>query len=308
MEFCPGCGKKSNSVCKDCRPQKEIEVKEIIIKVCVDCNKYFYKNKWKKYKELNDVIIKITNDSVKEEITNITPILEDIPIKPGVQREIGVQINLDGEISIIPAFIEVTYCNVCSKQKGDYFEGVLQLRNIDDNILNYVQHYCKNYSIFISKEKKVRNGYDLQISDKKKTHNLMSSLQKNFGGSVKINPQVFSQDRQTSKVIYRVNFYYEAPDYKIGDIIKIENKVIHIHKISKTISGIDLKTEKSISVDAKKESTLLIKQKTTVSRTHPNIEVLDPETYQSVPVQNKKKVSMGEKVDIVNENGLFYLI
>lgn len=308
MEFCPGCGKKSNSICKDCRPQQEITVKDIIIKVCVDCNKYLYKNKWHKYKDLNDVIINITKDSVKEDITNIIPLLEDIPIKPGVQREIGVQINHDEEISIIPALIEVTYCNVCSRQKGDYFEGTLQLRNIDDNILKYVQNYCKNYSIFTSKEKKVKDGYDLNISDKKKTHNLMSSLQKNFGGTVKINPQVFSQDRQTSKVIYRVNFYYEAPDYKIGEIVKIDNKVIHIHKISKTISGIDLKTGKNISVDVKKECILLKKQKTTISRTHPNIEVLDPETYQSVPVQNTKKVCMGEKVEIVNDNGLFYLV
>lgn len=308
MEFCPGCGKKSKGICKECRPQKEIEVKDIIIKVCVECQKYFHKNKWHKYKDLNDVVEIITKDSVKEKIDKIIPLLDNMPIKPGVQREIGVEIHVNGEVSVIPASIEITYCNVCSRKQGDYFEGILQLRNIDDNILDYVEKYCKNNNIYIPKNEKVKNGYDLQISDKKRTHNLVASLQKNFGGIIKINPQIFSQDRQTSKVIYRVNFYYEAPNYKIGDIIDIEDKVIHIHKISKTISGIDLKTGKKANIDAKKDFVLLKKQKTTVSRIHPHIEVLDPETYQSVKTENNQDLNLGQKVTIVNNKGLFYIV
>jgi NMD protein affecting ribosome stability and mRNA decay len=308
MEFCPGCGKKSKTICKDCRPQKEIHVKDIVIKICADCKKYFYHNKWKSYKDLEDVVKKITRESVKEKLTSIKPILEDIPEKPGVQREIGVKIIFGDSEAIIPASIEFTYCNVCSKKQGDYFEGILQLRNIDENILNFVKRYCKKNKVFLPEEKKVKNGINLKISDKKKIHNLIPLLQKNFGGITKENAQVFSQDRQTSKVVYRVNFYYEAPDYKIGDVIKIDNKVIHIHKISKTISGIDLKTGKKTNVDAKKDYTVLEKKKTRISKVHPNIEVLDNEKYQSVPVQNKKKVKNGEKVTIVKDKGLYYLV
>ncbi len=308
MEFCPGCGKKSKTICKDCRPQKEIHVKDIMIKICADCKKYFYHNKWKKYNDLNTVIKKITKDSVKEKLTKVTPILEDIPIKPGVQREIGVRVEFEDVNAIIPASIEITYCNVCSKKQGDYFEGILQIRNIDENIMQFIKKYCQDHKIFIIEEEQVKNGYNLKISDKKKVHNLISALHKTFGGITKENAQVFSQDRQTSKVVYRVNFYYEAPDYKLGDVIKIDNKVLLINKISKTISGIDLKTGKRTSVDAKKEYKVLEKKKTRVSKTHPGIEVLDPETYQSIPVQNKKKVKNGEKITVVDADGLFYLV
>jgi NMD protein affecting ribosome stability and mRNA decay len=308
MEFCPGCGKKSKGICKECRPHKEIEAKKILIRICVECQKYFHKNKWHKYKEVEKAVEKVTRESVKERLTKVTPILKDVPVKPGVQREIGVEIVVKDDVSVIPANIEITYCNNCSKKQGDYFEGVFQLRNIDENIFEFVKKYCKNHSIFIIKEEKAKNGYDLKISDKKKAHHLAVSLQKSFGGILKINPQVFSQDRQTSKIIYRVNFYYEAPDYKIGDVVKIDNKVIHIHKISKTLTGTDLKTGKSTNVDSKKDYSILIKEKTTVSKVNPQIEILDPETYQSVKTENKADVKLGEKVTIVNDNGLFYIL
>ena len=154
MEFCPGCGKKSNTICKDCRPQKEIHVKDISIKICADCKKYFYHNKWKKYKDIDSVIKKVAKESVKEKLTKVTPLMKNIPIKPGVQREIGVEIEFNDIRAVIPASIEITYCNVCSKKQGDYFEGILQLRNIDNNILDFIQRYCKNHKIFIVEEKK----------------------------------------------------------------------------------------------------------------------------------------------------------
>ena len=309
MEFCPGCGKKSKSICKDCKPQKEINAKDIYIKLCVECSKYFYKNKWHKYTELSTVIKKITKESVNEKIDSINPILNDLPVKPGVQRELGVELIIGDDKFIIPANIEVTYCNICSKQQGDYFEGTLQLRNVNENIIMFVKKYFKKNSVFISKENKVRNGYDLTVTDKKKLQTLGSMLQKNHGGILKITAKHFSQDRQTSKFVYRVNAFYEAPDYKIGDVISVEKKVILIHKISKTIQGLDLRQNKNTTIDIKdKEFEVLKPTKTRISKIHPSIEVLDPVTFQSVPTVNQKLVKNGEKVRIVNDNGLYYLL
>jgi NMD protein affecting ribosome stability and mRNA decay len=48
--------------------------------------------------------------------------------------------------------------------------------------------------------------------------------------------------------------------------------------------------------------------KTTVSKLEPQIEVLDPDTYQSVPVENSKKLKLGEKVKVVKDKGLFYVL
>jgi len=131
-------------------------------------------------------------------------------------------------------------------------------------------------------------------------------LQEKFGGTLKVSPQHFSQDRQTSKVIYRVNVYYEAPDYRIGDVLQIANKLLHVKKVGKTVSGPDLRTGKRLNVKLK-DYKVLKPIKTTVTKIHPNLEVMD-ENFQSVPVQNKKDVKHGEKVKIINDNGSYYLL
>lgn len=312
MRFCPGCSKKLEKgiFCKKCKPVVELEVKHIHVKICTNCNKYFHKNIWQKYNNLDRAVIKVTRDSIKgSKGLFINPLLPKIEKKPGLTIEFEIEVTRGEDVFDVPSKLEFSYCNNCSKQQGDYFEGVLQLRNIDDNILDFTDNYLKKNKVFVSKEKKQKKGFDFNISNKNKIKQLALLLQKKFGGIIKISPTLHTRDKQTSKNVYRVNVYYEAPDYKLGDVVKVENKLIFVKRMGKTITGIDLKSEKKAAVDMKnKEHSVLIPKKTTISKVHPNIEVLDPETYQSVAVYNKKKVELGEKVKIVNDNGKVYII
>ncbi len=305
MEFCPGCGKKSKGICRDCRPKKQIKVKDILIKICSGCKKYFYKNTWHNYRDLDAVIKKITKDSVKEKVDSAIPLDYELKRKPGVNLDIGVEATIGEDVFLLPASIEVTYCNICSKKQGDYFEGILQLRNPNMKLIGYVHSYCKKNNMLVN-EKKAKNGLDIKITDRRKIQELGHNLQKQFGGTLKINPQTYSKDRQTSKVIYRVNVLYEAPDYQKGDVIKQENKLVLIKGLGKNITGIDLKTGKKTSI-APKDYKVLKSKKTTISKVSPNLEILHPETYQSVAVENPKKLNHGEKVKAVEDSGLFYL-
>jgi len=312
MRFCPGCGKKleKSKFCNKCKPIVSLEAKHINVKVCTTCDKYFYKNTWKKYNDFERAIIKVARGNIKDsKEMYVKPLLPKIEKKPGLTLDFEIKITRDEDVFDIPAEIEFTYCITCSKQQGDYFEGALQLRKIDDTILDFVDKYLKKKNVFISNEKKQKNGLDFNITDKNKVQEVGHLLQKKFGGILKISPRLHTRDKQTSKDVYRVNVYYEAPDYKFGDVVKVDNKLILVKGMGKTITGIDLKSSKKVSVDMKNKEYNLIKPvKTSVSKTHPNIEVLDPETYQSVNVENKKKVKAGEKVLVVNDKGLFYLI
>ena len=309
MEFCPGCGKKSKTICKDCRSVKEIKTKDIHVKLCADCKKYFLKNKWHSYKKIDDAIIRIAKESIKEKTSKIKPELKDVKINPGINVDFPVKVTIDNEIFHLPATLEVTYCNNCAKQQGDYFEGILQLRNVSDEIMKFIRKYLKKNSIFTPDETETKNGIDIKITDKRKVQHLGQELQKKFGGIVKINAQLYSHDKQTSKDLFRVNVYYEGPQYKKGEVVKVDNKVILIKKLTKTIVGIDLKTGKKVSVNLKNKDIEVLKPvKTRVSKIHPNLEVIDPETYQSVNVENTKKVKQGEKVKVVNNHGQFYII
>ena len=314
MRFCPGCGtkiKKNERYCLDCKPKENLNVGKINLKICSSCHKYLHKNKWNKFENLEGAIISVTRDSIKGSTKdlNFKPILEKFDINPGIKRKFEVEISRDNDLFIVPGKLEISYCDNCAKQQGDYFEGVLQLRNVNDKIIDFIKDYLKNNNVFISKESKQPNGYDITVSDKKKIQNLGSMLHKKYGGTLKISPRLHTRNKQTSKDVYRVNVYYESPNYKVGDVIKVENKLIFIAGIKKNIIGKDLPTGKNMSVDlSNKEYEILIPKKTTVSKIHPNVEVLDPETYQSIPVQNSKKVKQGEKVKIVNDHGLFYII
>jgi NMD protein affecting ribosome stability and mRNA decay len=185
----------------------------------------------------------------------------------------------------------------------------LQLRNVNDEILDYVESFVRKNNISIAKKTLIETGYDLDISDQRKLQSLGKNLQKNFGGILKTSIRQFTQNRLTSKQVYRVNVYYESPLFKKGDVLKIDKDLFLVTSISKDISAIDLNRDKKRKIDLKnKEFSILAPEKTTVLKIYPTVEVLDPDTYQAVPLQNKKEVKIGEKVKIVNDNGLFYIV
>lgn len=353
--FCPSCGKKSNGFCDDCKPIEEIKAKEINIKICSLCGKYFKNNKWlfsndflvnnnynnNHNKNKHDTNIKDTSKYVtisnkdistynkinyKKIIENIakSKIKDNVEIdfsnfnfneinnkkKPGVNIDIILEVIKDNKISYIPVKIIFTYCPNCSKKNSKYYEGTLQLRNTNDEIISYVENYIKKNNISIANKIQKNNDYDLDISDQRKLQNLAQNLKKNFGGELKISIRQFTQDRLTSKQIYRVNALYEAPDYKKGDVIKIENNLYLITNLQKSISAIDLKTGKKSTLNKIKDYEILKQYKTKITKIYPDLEVLDPETYQSVPVINKENLSfkISENVKIINDNGFYYII
>jgi NMD protein affecting ribosome stability and mRNA decay len=311
MRFCPGCGKRisdDKTFCENCQPKKEIKVKDITVKFCCNCRKVFRKNKWTQINNMEDAVIAAAKDKIKEK-ARLSLEFPKIQFKPGLNYDIDINAEIKNDMFVIPARIEMTYCDICSKKQGEYFEGELQLRNITPEIDSFIKEYIGDTELFISDRKKNRNGIDLKLSDQKKLQNLAHQLQKRFGGQLKISPRIYSKDRQSSKEIYRVNAFYKAPDYHAGEAVKIDNKIILVSDVKKNISGTDLKTGKKVSVNPdNKEYEILKPEKTTVSRIYPGIEVLHPETFQSIPIKNKKKLSLGEKVKVVDDNGSIYVL
>src|SRR3989338_1314624 len=95
--------------------------------------------------------------------------------------------------------------------------------------------------------------------------------------------------------------------FKIGDIIFIDNLVVKVTEVSKQVYGTDLKFDKKISIGYKrKDIKVLTPVPTNVVKDYPHIEVMHPETYEPVRVENtKKNVKAGDDVKIVilEENG-----
>lgn len=186
---------------------------------------------------------------------------------------------------------------------SQYFQGILQLRNPSKEVEEFIE---KKY-LQISKKMKVRNGYDYYMKSNKFSRKLARILQEQFGGIVKESPKLFSRNRQTQKAIYRLNVLFKLLNFRIHDIIVIDNNPVKVSNVWKKISGTNiLNGKKGVFKLEDKEYKIIKPMNTQVIKIHPQIEILD-EDYQPVKVKNKKEVRLNEKVRVINYKG-YYLI
>jgi len=128
-----------------------------------------------------------------------------------------------------------------------YYEGILQLRNVTDEVLDFVEESIDNDGkVFIPKVIKSRNGVDLHVSSRKFLVKLGRKLQEKFGGEVKVSKKLFTRNRQTSREVHRVNLLFRMCKYKLGDIFEFKGDELKVIKMSEKIHCKNVKTGKKI--------------------------------------------------------------
>jgi len=133
--------------------------------------------------------------------------------------------------------------------RQDYFQGILQLRNPSDDILEYVYNQVdQDDSVAITKVKKLKTGLDLYFTSQKYLQALGKKLQSRFGGELKVSSKLFSRNRQTSKDIYRVNVLFRMPSFRKGSIITYRGDRIQVISVNKRIYGKSLSTGKKVHI------------------------------------------------------------
>lgn len=321
---CINCGKKAviNNLCKDCFLEKNpliINIKKIKIKKCIKCGSYFLNNKKINIGNYNEIKKRLKNFIVFNPEYSETDFEVSININNHKKEVFQFVIEAKGkknnllfnDFYEIDVNIEKFICDRCSRIESKYFTGILQLRNINNEILEYLERIIKEKNIIITKKKKVKNGIDLYFYDKHKILQISELLLKNFGGFVNKGAKLFSKDRQTSKEIYRLNVCYIAPKYKLHDIIISNDKVYKIIKLGKRIKVIDLSTGNKTSL-ANSEYHILKKEKVKVIKTYPKPEILT-ETFEIKEVFNKdvfKKYYTNKKdyIYVVEFNNKIYYV
>lgn len=202
---------------------------------------------------------------------------------------------------------------------ANYFEAILQLRNpygdVDD-LIHYVLQKVKDKSqeaVFISNKKKVTNGFDLYLSSNGFAVETGRELYRAFGGEFKVSKKLFSQHKLTSKVLYRVTVLFRAAPFRVGDVILFEGSPLKILEIAKKVAAVNIETSKPLELaykDILRSFERLEPVKAIVSKTQPHLEVIHPETFQSVPVlpiNKNSKLVPGEKIKIFSAEGKVWL-
>ena len=133
-----------------------------------------------------------------------------------------------------------------------YFEGILQLRNPNDEVINFITSQInKREGVFITAEKKVSNGIDFYITSQKYLQTIGKKLKKSFQGELKISSKLHTKNKLTSKNVYRVNVLFRLAKYNLGDTLTFKGTKIKILKMGKKILAKEIKTGKKLNINYK---------------------------------------------------------
>lgn len=132
--------------------------------------------------------------------------------------------------------------------RSDYYQGILQLRNINDEILTFVGNQIKKRdAVAITKTVKSPNGVDLYLTSQKFIRTLGKKLKDSFGGELKVSSKLHTRNKQ-GKDLYRVNVLFKLSKYKTGDIVLVRGDQVRLISIRRKIFARNLKTGKKVTI------------------------------------------------------------
>jgi NMD protein affecting ribosome stability and mRNA decay len=258
MRFCPKCGKKGieGEFCSECAEEElGIEFKEISIKKCIHCSRFMIQHQWREFKNPDEGIITAAHTRIKNPrkvLLDINPVHDALKDKPGATQDIRLEISAGGQGFVIPARIEFTYCNHCSKIGTEYFEGVLQLRDVTQELLDFVKKDIaenKGRGVHVVKESGKLPDIDIKLTSAKHIRALAKRLKQKFNGELKETSRLFSRDRQTGKDIHRISVLFTQRGHRVGDIVEQRGRKIKVKTLGKKVSGVDIETGKKVFLD-----------------------------------------------------------
>lgn len=93
---------------------------------------------------------------------------------------------------------------------SNYYEAILQLRPADGDILSFVDEFLSNRKdCKISQVKELKTGVDLYLTSQRAARALGTKLKRRFKkGKLVTSRALHHQDRQTSKIVYRVTILF----------------------------------------------------------------------------------------------------
>ncbi len=317
MHNCPKCGKTSQefleNICVKCYSSENslIEAfKEMKIESCSECHRFKHNGKY-----LKTDIIKIIKDKI---IFSKNAKIEKFNAK---LHEKEIHITVKGKFEskkktekyVIPYINQSLTCKSCGKKGTQYFEGILQIRsnNVDNRIKAHkfiINKLNKQTKVFCNKMVSLKNGFDYFLTDKNYVQELARKTFEEFGIELKINAQLFSRNKQTSKDLYRVNALVKLPDFTKNDIIQVEDMILQVVSIKgKKIIGIDLKSQKKVKFEITKYELINYDTfNTEIIQDKPTTKILHPKTFQPIEISTNKKI--GQKVEIVLINDKVYIL
>ena len=132
--------------------------------------------------------------------------------------------------------------------RPNYYQGILQLRNINDEVIRFVNNQIKKRGdVAITKTVRFPDGVDLYITSQKFIRILGKKLKESFGGELKVSAKLHTRNKQ-GKDLYRVNVLFRLLKYKKGDIVSVRGERLRLISTGRKIFARNLGNGKRVRV------------------------------------------------------------
>lgn len=314
MMFCLKCGEKEQyceNLCEECLLGSISFFDNPIVvhgKVCSACGKVLKGKTWEESpgdEEAAAIFVASLHITPHRELRSVKLDLDVDYHDGGVMKVVG---KGSGMYKGLPVHSDISMevrmtsmvCIFCSKKHGNYFEAIIQLRGLEgfdeDQIYELLdsikdQTYeagIKDPNVFITKEEKVRGGWDIYMGEKGFAKNLSMKLHSRYGGDMKTTSSLFG--RKDGRDLYRNTYLVRLPGFLIGDYLILDDGPKQITKIlPKNVGLRDLLSGQTSTMDQVKAMTRKVVRASDMNRdlvvvmeTETEIQVLHPDTLKPV--------------------------
>lgn len=210
-------------------------------------------------------------------------------------------------------------CPQCSRLQGGYFEAILQVRKngghisveelneADDIVARQVIEERGNY---VSKRIEHPTGVDYYIGDRGSASLAAKTVKQAFNATMDVSSSLVG--RKDGQDVYRDTYIVRIPAYRRGSYVEFDDTVYKVTDLGKRVRLLNLHNGKRRSVykeDMENATVIDVAPQGAVvlSESGGEIQVLNPETYETVVLAVPEDIHIGETVNVVIWKGTLYL-
>jgi nonsense-mediated mRNA decay protein 3 len=309
--FCPKCGKEGAGLCIDCfLLDNPLAIAPMKVSLC-GCGNYVYRQLWRKdvIHSIDDIVKRslVVPKDLKVKAIKTTPSFKedriDLVIKLIFEHNgVAAEKVMESSISVAK-----TTCPDCMKVRSSYIEAILQVRTTKPKPDILID------STFVTNAEEVRGGFDIYLTSTQYARKLEREF-KEKGYQVKESSKLFG--KRDGRDIYRVSVLAKEPPFAAGDFIAHDKMVLHILRVGKRTSCLDLASRKEMLLDTQKiwDSEIVAKESDTVEGivtmiTPTDLQVLDLSDNKTHDLPNNRPLlKAGEPVRLLHLDPQVYIL
>ena len=261
--FCVECGTEEpvyEGLCAKCFLKKHPVVRPVElldIARCTSCGSFRFRSGWSKVDRelalpqlLREAMpplppyerVGFTNVAREEDPNNIALTVKAV----GRFRDLAPLQDFHLRVRIKPSI-----CDTCQKQRGRYYEGILQVRGDDRDLMPREMRSVRTLvvarvdrsddaSAFVTRIEEVHGGLDFYLSTNALAKRLARDVADTLGGTVSSSPKLYGQKQ--GREVYRVTALVRLAAFQKGDVVRHKGALAEVTSVRPFVVLRDLVT------------------------------------------------------------------